>query len=215
MTTIFSAMAASVDGYITGPDPNPDQPLGNGGNQLFDWYTTGDIPSAQFPGFRMSAVSRPVFDAIAARTGAVIAGRRTYDDSDGWGGGSPHPHAPLVVLSHRPPPPGRGDQTFVASGIVEAIRVAAHLAGGRDVALMGSAVVAVALRAGLLDEVTIHQVPVLLGGGTALFGRAPSPVRLTAVDVVAAPGVTHLHYALHYAAEGHRASTPAEHGPRG
>jgi dihydrofolate reductase len=194
MTKVFSALATSADGYITGPNPNPDQPLGLGGSQLFDWYTDGDTPSTQFTDFRMSAASRPVFDALAARTGAVIAGRTTYDHSRGWGGRGPHPHAPQFVLSHRPPPPGSDDQTFIAAGIAEAIEAAAHAAGGKDVALMGSGMIAAALRAGLLDEVTIHQVPVLLGGGVALFASVPTPVQLTALGVVAAPGVTHLHY---------------------
>lgn len=209
MTKTFSAMAASVDGYITDPNPNPAQPLGEGGSQLFDWYTDGATPSTQFPDFRMSAVSRPVFDAIAARTGAVVAGRKTYDDSNGWGGGSPHPRASLVVLSHRPAPPGRDGQTFVASGIAEAVTLAAQMAGGRDVALMGSAVVAAALHAELLDEVIVHQVPVLLGGGRPLFGAVPWPVQLTALGVVPAPGVTHLHYAFTYPAEAHRSTMPA------
>lgn len=196
MTKVFSALSASVDGYITGPNPSPDQPLGEGGSQLFHWYTGGDSPSTQFPDFHLSAASQAVFDATAARTGAVIAGRTTYDHSRGWGGRGPHPNATLFVLSHRPGPPGRNSQTFITAGIEAAVEAATHLAGSKDVALMGSGIIAAALAAGLLDEVTIHQVPVLLGGGVALFGSLPSPVQLTALNVVAAPGVTHLHYAV-------------------
>jgi dihydrofolate reductase len=193
---IFSALSTSADGYITGPDPNPDQPLGREDGQLFDWYTSGDTPSTQFPEFRMSAASTAVFDAVAERTGAVIAGRKTYDDSHGWGGAGPHPTAPLIVLSHRPAPPGAAGQTFIASGMAEAIAAATAAARGKDVALMGSGMIAAALRAGLIDEVIVHQVPVLLGAGVALFGGAPHSTALTVLNVVAAPGVTHLHYAV-------------------
>lgn len=138
--------------------------------------------------------SQPVFDATAARTGAVIAGRRTYGHSRGWGGRGPHPNAPLFVLSHRQGPQGSAGQSFITAGIEAAIEAATQAAGSKDVALMGLGVIAAALAAGLLDEVTIHQVPVLLGGGVALFGSLPSPVQLTALGVVAAPGVTHLRY---------------------
>ena len=89
--SVFVALAVSVDGYITGPDPSPAQALGRDGGQLFDWYTDGDVPSREFGGFRLSAASAQVFDSLAARVGAVIAGRRTYDHSDGCNGGPPTP----------------------------------------------------------------------------------------------------------------------------
>jgi dihydrofolate reductase len=194
MSAVFTALATSVDGYITGPDPSPDQALGRGGGVLFDWYFNGDTPSRQFDGFHLSAASAEVFDALAARIGAVIAGRTTYDHSGGWGGGGPHPTAALVVLSHRPAPASAERQTFVATGIAYAVAAARAVAGGRDVALMGSGVIRAALDAGLLDEVVIHQVPVLLGGGTRLFQPGPPPATLHLRSVVPAPGVTHLHY---------------------
>jgi dihydrofolate reductase len=199
MTKVFSALAVSVDGYITGPDPSPDQPLGAGGGRLFDWYGDGDTPSRVFPSFRLWPASVRVFDAVAGRVGATIAGRKTYDDSGGWGGGGPHPAAPLFVLSHRPPPaapvssPG---QTFISTGIADVITAAQAAAAGKDVALMGSGVVAAALQAGLLDEVVLHQVPVLLGGGVPFFRDLPGRVPLTLMEVVAAPGVTHLRFAV-------------------
>ena len=193
---IFVALAASVDGYITGPDPTPERALGIGGDQLFDWYRDGDTPSAQYPSFRLSAASAKVFDGLADRVGAVVAGRKTYDDSDGCYGEGPHPTAPLFVLSHRPAPPGAGQQTLVRTGIADAIAAATQAAAGRDVALMGSGVLTGALRAGLVDEVIIHQVPVLLGGGTSYFGDLTGKVQLTPLDVVTAPGVTHISYAV-------------------
>jgi dihydrofolate reductase len=198
MTAVFSALATSADGYITGPDPSPEQALGTGGGRLFDWYFNGDQPSRQFDGFRLLEPSREVFDAAAARVGAIVIGRTTYDHSNGWDGGGPHPTAPPFVLSHRPPPArlAAAAQVFVDTGIEDAIAQARRAAGDLDVALMGSGVINAALRAGLLDEVTIHQVPILLGGGTPLFGARPAAVDLDVVRVVAAPGVTHLTFAV-------------------
>jgi dihydrofolate reductase len=199
MTKVFSALAVSVDGCITGPHPGPEQPLGAGGARLFDWYGDGDTPSRVFPGFRLWPASARVFDAVADRVGATIAGRKTYDDSGGWGGGAPHPAAPLFVLSHRPPPAppvSSPEQTFISTGIADAITAARAAAAGKDVALMGSGVVAAALQAGLLDEVVLHQVPVLLGGGVPFFHDLAGRVSLRLLEVVAAPGVTHLHFAV-------------------
>lgn len=195
MSRTFTALATSVDGFITGPDPSPERALGLGGERLFGWYTSGDVPSAQFSGFRLWPASASVFDDLAARVGAVIAGRRTYDHSHGWNGRGPHPTAPLVVLSHRPAPDEAGAQTFARS-IVDAVAVASRLAGDRDVAIMGGGAMAAALHAGLLDEVIVHQVPVLLGGGVPLFQQSPPAVELTRVEAVVAPDVTHLRYAV-------------------
>ncbi|SDU70866.1 dihydrofolate reductase family protein [Jiangella alkaliphila] len=189
--SVVSGLAVSVDGYVTGPDPSPDQALGRGGQRLFDWYFDGDVPSQVFEGFRLSEPSQRFFDALAGRLGAVICGRTTYDHSSGFGGGSPHPSAPLVVLTHRPVPEASEHQT-VAHGIEEAIARAAELAGDRDIGLMGTGVTAAALEAGLLDEITLHQVPVLLGGGTPYFHALPAARSLERVGVVEAPGVTHL-----------------------
>ena len=198
MSAVFSALATSADGYITGPDPSPEQALGTGGGRLFDWYFNGDQPSRQFDGFRLFEPSREVFDGAAARVGAIVIGRTTYDHSNGWDGGGPHPTAPPFVLSHRPPPArlAAAAQVFVDTGIEDAIAQASRAAGDLDVALMGSGVINAALRAGLLDEVTIHQVPILLGGGTPLFAALPAAVELDVARVVAAPGVTHLTFAV-------------------
>jgi hypothetical protein len=81
MSKVFSALAVSVDGYITGRDPGPDRGLGDGG-KLFDWYFDGDVPSRVFDSFRLSEPSARFFDAVAGRVGASIAGRNTYEDSN-------------------------------------------------------------------------------------------------------------------------------------
>jgi dihydrofolate reductase len=193
MSKVFAALAVSVDGYITGRDPGTGRGLGDG-TMLFDWYFDGDTASQVFDGFRLSEPSARVFDAIAGRVGASLAGRNTYDDSGWIHGGTPHPTAPLIVLSHRPVP-GMGErQTLITTGIEDAVAAARDAAGDQDVALMGGGVTTAALAAGLVDEVILHQVPVLLGGGRPFFAELPAPVGLRLLEAVPAPGVTHLHY---------------------
>lgn len=194
MSRVISALAVSVDGYITGREPGPGRGLGDG-SVLFDWYFDGDTPSQVFDGFTLSKPSATVFDALAGRVGAVVAGRTTYDDSEHFGGGSPHPTAPLVVLSHQRDLEISPRQTL-AAGIEDAITTARSLAGGKDVGLMGGGATTSALAAGLLDELVLHQVPVLLGSGRPFFQSLPAHVRLDLVEAVPAPGVTHLHYEI-------------------
>lgn len=193
--SVISAHAVSVDGYITGRDPGAGRGLGDA-TMLFDWYTDGDTPSRVFDGFRLSEPSARVFDALAGRVGAVVAGRNTYEDSKRFGGGSPHPTARLIVVSHRPAPQMTERQTLVTTGIEAAIATAREAAGDKDVGLMGGGVVTEALKAGLVDEVILHQVPVLLGGGRHFFQALPKHVRLRLIEAVPAPGVIHLHYAV-------------------
>ena len=194
MSKVFSALAVSVDGYITGRDPADGRGLGDG-SMLFDWYFDGDTPSEVFDGFRLSGPSARIFDALAGRVGASLVGRNTYDDSGRFGdGGGPHPTAPLVLLSHRPAPRMTGQQTLVTTGIEDAVAAARRAAGDKDVALMGGGVVTEALAAGLVDELVLHQVPVLLGAGRPFFQELPEHVALRLVEAVPAPGVTHLHY---------------------
>lgn len=194
MSKVITAMSVSVDGYITGRDPRPGHGLGDAGI-LFDWFFTGDVPSRLFESFRLSEASAPMFEAMAERVGATVAGRNTYDDSEGFGDvGAPHPTATLFVLSHRPAPRMGGRQTLVTTGIEDAVAAAKEAAGEKDVALMGGGVVTEALNAGLVDELVLNQVPVLLGGGRPYFQELPEHIRLRVIDVVPAPGVTHLHY---------------------
>jgi dihydrofolate reductase len=198
MSKVFSAHAVSVDGYISGRDPSDadggfDRGLGDA-PMLFDWYSEGDTPSQLFGGFRLSEPSARVFDALAARVGAAVAGRTTYEHSGHWGGDGPHPTARLFVLSHRPAPEISETQTLVTTGIEDAVAAAHEAAGDKDVALMGGGVVTAALEAGLVDELILHQVPILLGGGRPFFQALPEHVQLNLVEAVVAPGVTHLHY---------------------
>jgi dihydrofolate reductase len=190
MTKVMTAMSVSLDGYVAGP--------GDSVEELFRWFEDGDTPSEFYPEFRMSAVSAEVFDGIARRNGAIVTGRRTYDVSDGWDGHGPMPGVPLYVVTHRPvhrPPPGDPPYVFVTEGVERAIELARERAVEKDVALMGGQMVQQALAAGLLDELTMHLVPVTLGGGVRLLeGTAAELELLRAVD---APGVTHLTYRVH------------------
>jgi dihydrofolate reductase len=196
MSMVFAALAVSVDGYISGRTPAGAEEFGRGlgdAGMLFDWYFTGDTASQAVDGFKLSGPSARVFDAAAARAGAVICGRTTYEHSSHFGGsGSPHAKAPLVVVSHRPAPEG-ASQPF-ATSIEDAVAVARDIAGDKDVALMGGGAVTSALEAGLVDELILHQVPVVLGGGLSYFRELPKHVDLRLIEAVPAPGVTHLHF---------------------
>jgi dihydrofolate reductase len=134
MSKVFSAHAVSVDGYISGRDPRDGDEFGRGlgdAPMLFDWYFDGDTPSQVFDGFRLP--SARVFDALAARVGAAVAGRSTYEHSSHFGGGGPHPTARLFVLSHRPVPEISERQTLVTTGIADAVAAAREAAGDKDV----------------------------------------------------------------------------------
>ena len=198
MSKVFSAHAVSVDGYISGRTLDGQEEFGRGlgdAPMLFDWYFDGDTPSRVFgDGFKLSEPSARFFDAVADRVGATVAGRATYEHSGHWGGGGPHPTAPLFVLSCRPAPAISATQTLITSGIEDAIAAARAVAGDKDVALMGGGVLTSAVEADLVDEVILHQVPVLLGAGRSFFHELPKHVQLRLLEVIPAPGVTHLHY---------------------
>ena len=107
MSRVFSAHAVSVDGYISGRTPDGAEEFGRGlgdAPMLFDWYFDGDTASQVFGGFKLSEPSARFFDAIAARVGAAVSGRTTYEHSGHWGGSGPHPTAPLRLLEAIPAP---------------------------------------------------------------------------------------------------------------
>ncbi len=181
MTKVFTGLSVSVDGFITGRDPRPGHGLGDGG-MLFDWY--GNSANADYYG------------ELVDRVGAIVTGRKTYDDSEGFDGGSPHPTAPMVVVSHRPQPSefADSDRQVFATSIGEAIEKARDLANTKDVGIQGGVTLASAIQEGLVDEVILHQVPVLLGAGRPFFGALGKHVDLSFVAATPAAGVTHLRY---------------------
>jgi len=132
MTSVLTALSTSLDGFIAGADDSPKQPLGMGGERLFNWLFDGDTPSHN-PMFKMSAVSAAFFDEGVARVGAAITGRRTYDVSEAWGGSGPMPGIPLFEVTHHVPesvPPGDPPYTFVTEGIERARRGNVPRSGG-------------------------------------------------------------------------------------
>jgi len=193
MSRIIGAMAASVDGFVTGRDPSPEQGLGDG-DYLHEWYFDGDHQSTVIPELRMSEESRRFIDPFAAATGAVIVGRKTYEDSQGWGGAGPHPTAALIVLSHRPAPAEATASQRFTTTLEEAVAAAREAAGDEDINLMGGSLLTAALIAGVVDEIVVHQVPILLGAGQRLFQELPAHIRLTLVEAVPTPRVLHLRY---------------------
>lgn len=195
---IVTALSTSLDGFIAGADDGPSRPLGIGGDRLFRWFGDGDTPSRFYPTFNMSAKSAQFFDEMAGQVGAVISGRRTYDVSNAWGGGGPMPGVPLFVMTHHVPDPMPSSDpphTFVTDGIEAAVEQAVAAAGEKNVALMGTKIVQQSIRSELLDELNIHLVPIVLGGGARLLDDLePGSVEFNLVRVIDAPGVTHLTY---------------------
>jgi dihydrofolate reductase len=182
-------MSMSLDGYIAGPNDELSNPFGDDGQRLHDWFVT---PDGEF--FRPSGAAGELFDEWNA-TGAVVVGRRTAEFVDHWGGD--HHGVPVFVPSHRPPGPSVAKYplvTYVTDGIAGAMAQAKGAAGDRDVMVHGAYTAQRALEAGVLDELQIHQIPVLFGGGRRLFEDLPSRIELEVVRVIDTPEATHIRY---------------------
>ncbi|MHA6626566.1 dihydrofolate reductase family protein [Pseudonocardia sichuanensis] len=162
MATIRLDMTISLDGYVAGPDDRPDAPLGTGGFRLFNWLDRRDDPG---PSGQVYA------EAMATR--AIVSGRRTYELAGRWNGDH-HDGVPILVLTHEPPPgPPPGSVRFVTD-VDECAAQARAAAGDGDVMVHGAGAAQALLRAGQLDELELHVVPVLLGQGRRLFDRLPA-----------------------------------------
>jgi dihydrofolate reductase len=184
-------MSMSLDGYIAGPNDVPDNPGGDGFTRLHDWFVT---PEGEF--IRPSGPAGELIDEINA-TGAVLVGRRTAEQADHWGGDHHGRGVPIFVPSHRPPGPsvaGYPLVTYVTGGIVSAMEQAKAAAGDRNVLVHGAYTAQQALEAGVLDELQIHQIPVLFGRGRRLFDELPSRVELEIVRVIDVAEATHIRY---------------------
>ena len=183
-------MSMSLDGYIAGPNDEPGNPGGDSFSRLHEWYGHFSPPSGPGP----SGPSGEFLDEMKA-TGAVLAGRRTVEQVGHWGGD--HHGAPIFVPSHRPPGPSVANYplvTYVTDGIASAMAQAKAAAGDRNVMVHGAYTAQRALEAGVLDELQIHQVPVLFGRGMRLFDVLPSRVELEIVRVIDTPEATHIRY---------------------
>ena len=170
MGAVVAGITMSVDGYVAGPDDGPDMGLGRGGERLHHWVFGGPWTYAE-PGDGPGPVGVDAewMEELMSRTGAVIAGRGTYEAGGRWGGKNPWP-VPTFILTHRPDDePTGGEFTFV-DGLRTAVERARAAAGDKDVHVMGGAeAIRGMLAEGLVDELTIIVAPVVLGGGKRLF----------------------------------------------
>jgi len=200
MGKVVVELSMSMDGFIAGPNDARGNGLGDGGDRLFQWYSSGDI-EFPLPGTEMvSKISRASADLLQEtwpKVGASVTGRRTFDITGGWGGNPPGgTDTRYFVVTHTIPQewvkPG-SPFTFVTDGVESAVEQAKQAAGDLNVDIMGASIVQQGLKAGLIDEVQIDLAPVLLGGGTSLFGALGcGPIELERIRVVEGVDVTHL-----------------------
>jgi dihydrofolate reductase len=183
-------MSMSVDGYIAGPNDEPSNPGGDGFMRLHEWYGFEAPP----PNTNGTGWGAHFMDEGNA-TGAVLAGRRTVEQVDHWGGN--HHGVPIFVVSHRPPGPSVANYslvTYVNDGVASAMVQAKAAAKDKNVMVHGAYTAQRALEAGVLDELQIHQIPVLFGGGRRLFEVLPSRIELEIMRVIDTPEATHIRY---------------------
>jgi dihydrofolate reductase len=203
-------ISMSVDGFIAGPNPSEEEPLGEGGTQLHEWafkLATWRKPHG-LEGGEVNA-STEVLEESLDNIGATVMGRNMFGGGpgpwgenpwDGWWGDDPPFRTPVFVLTHHEREPlekqGGTTFTFVTNGIASALEQAKEAAGGKDVSLGGGAkVIQQYLAAGLVDEIQLNVVSIVLGDGTRLFDNiAGADVKLEPVRVVDTPDVTHLKY---------------------
>jgi dihydrofolate reductase len=211
MASVTCDLSMSLDGYVAGPNQTLEEPLGRGGEGLHEWAMRLKAFRERH-GMEGGESGGPDNEVVAEwqdRNGAVVMGRRMFsggegpweDDpnADGWWGDDPPFHVPVFIVTHHPREPiekgGGTSYTFVTDGLEAAVELARAAAGDKDVQLGGGAsIVQQALKAGLLDELNVHLVPVLLGaGGVRLFDDLdPAELELTRVNE--SPHVTHLRY---------------------
>jgi dihydrofolate reductase len=208
MSNVRVHISVSADGYVAGPNQTPEEPLGEGGEQLHEWV----ISLAQWrkshgrEGGEVN-LSTAVLEEAQANVGAEIMGRGKFGGGpgpwpdepwNGWWGDDPPFHFPVFVLtSHEREPLTLSDTTFtfVTDGIEAALEQARSAAGEKDVTIGGGAkAINQYLSAGLVDELELHVTPVVLGGGARLFEGVGPDLRLEQLRAVDAPGVTHLKY---------------------
>lgn len=191
MSKVIANMSMSLDGFIAD--------TADGIDQLFGWMGSGDVetPTAvEWATFKTSAASAEHMRESMAGIGALIAGRHLFDITQGWGGTHPL-GVPVVVVTHQPPTDWPHDNFTFVDSVEKAVQVARDLAGDKNVAVASAKIAQQCLDAGLLDVISVDQVPVLLGAGVRWFENlATAPVRLSDPVVVEGDGVTHLTYTV-------------------
>ena len=212
MGRVLYGVSMSLDGYVAGPRQSVANPLGEGGDLLHEWMRKLAVwrQAAGLEGGEVNSNTDVVEEDEPE--GAIIMGRSMFgggpgpwsDDPPwtGWWGDDPPMHLPVFVLTHYPRPrldlAGNNSFTFVTDGIESALAKARAVAGDRDVGIWGGGHTAAQyLSRGLVDEVDIHLVPVLMGGGVRLFDLVdPARVHLEQKRVREGPGVVHLRYGV-------------------
>jgi dihydrofolate reductase len=198
MGKVMVRLSMSLDGFIAGPNDGPENHLGDGGEYLFKWYSSGDTdfkwPSGTMTS-KVSAVSAAHLREMIATIGALVTGKRTFDIAHAWGGRHPL-DVPVVVVTHTIPQEWAGKESvfeFVSDGVESAVARAKEIAGNKNVAVSAASITQQCLKAGLLDEIHVDLAPVLLSGGVRLFDHLGiEPIELERTRVIETPGVTHL-----------------------
>ncbi|HEX9037908.1 MAG TPA: deaminase [Ktedonobacterales bacterium] len=192
MGSVSTGFSMSLDGFVAEPDDNVER--------VFRWYTLGGATQQIEQGgdaIPMNDAGAEFVKEAAKTIGALVTGRRQYEQTHGWGGKHPV-DAPIVVVTHRPAPAWVQPDwpvTFIHEGVEDAILEAKKLAGEKTVAVASTTIVQQCLNLGLLDEIHIDLAPVLLSHGVALFANLTTgPLDLEITDVSPGNGVTHLTY---------------------
>jgi dihydrofolate reductase len=196
MSATVLYMSMSLDGFIAGPNESLDNGLGDGGERLHGWAVADEPSSWSGAPTRASGVNGQVVDEMMS-TGAVVAGRGTFEPAGGWGGDH-HDGVPIWILSRREPGIDVSQWPLVTyvTDIGTAMTEAKRAAGDNNVLVHGAATAQLALAAGLLDELELHVIPVLFGQGRRLFeGLAAEQIELERTRILEGEGgVTHVHY---------------------
>ena len=185
MTRVICDMSASLDGYVTGPNDSRENPFGDGAGMLHDWIFDAATDE-----------DRAILQDVRDNVGGVVMGRTSFDKNEGdggWGDGGPLGDTPCFVVTHHEPTTSHPPiYTFVTDGVVSALEQAKQRAGDKVVGLHSATVMQQALPLGLVDEIRIHVIPVLLGGGTPLFASLDSAISLERTQALATPAAMHL-----------------------
>ena len=188
MGKVIFDITASLDGCVAGPNDGPENPMGDGGMRLFDWYFSDSETSRS-----AEAIEPEILEEATQTVGALVGGRRLYDNAHGWNGEHPL-HVPFFIVTHQPPEvTGDINGSFVTDGVESAVRQARAAAGDKVVAVASPDIAKQCLEAGLLDEISLHIVPVLLGGGVRLFDLQNAvPIELECTQASNAKKVIHM-----------------------
>jgi dihydrofolate reductase len=186
-------MSMSLNGFVAGPNEGSDNGLGDGGERLHDWSMTGadDVEASR----RLGGVNGKVLDELMS-TGAVVAGRGTFEPADGWGGDH-HDGVPIFILTrHDFDDMRQWPLVTYVNDVTSAMTQAKEAAGDKNVPVHGAGTAQLALAAGDLDEIEFHVIPVLFGQGRRLFeGLAAEQIELERTRILEGEnGVTHMHY---------------------